>query len=1226
MKFEHDRGWLFCLVLTSLLLCASCGSSRPSENEVSKLENALLPSGWAATDVGSPGLVGSDGYAGGTGTFTVTGSGTGLTNWYQGNTNYYWNDQFHYVYKQVSGDFEIVVRATSVGAPLSQFGIAVREDLTPLARNETIFYSPASSFDSPPQDVVQATARTVANAQPSSLARVNGPYPTRPNPPASPVWLKIVRVGGDVGTYWSRDGSVWIPAATGGAFVPTGTVNVGMYVASNSESSAVSTTFDNVYVGPPRLQWKSSWVGNSFDQASSGPLSSFVDDSYVTTGLSSLWVAPDGSCWTNSGWDEDGQSQKIYKDDGAGHGKIVKTLTDNWHFGNNSSPSDGSITSDGTYTYVDLATSPPTVSRTDANGLFNSQISFSSSVGQIAGLGASGGNHELYVSDITNHKILVVDTTTSTELPLRAFDFTQHRPGPIAVDSRGDLWIIQEGTDFPMFHKPAATEATGIYCYTKGGVYTGRSITDVEFPTAVAIDPNQDQLLVADNGQNQNIRIYGSLSSTPTLTSTFGVSRGIYSGSTPGLINDPLAGGMARFYALTGVGKDAAGNLFVACDGRGTDLRKFDSAGNFVWSLNANEDSFGCGDFDPGTDGQDMFTHMLHYGLDYSQTLPGKEWSYRGFTFDPVKYPSDDRSLTSSTTFVRRFGGNRRFMFFSPGGGGEIEIFRFDGPSGTGETAIPAGRLSTIFNPNGVGTTKLWVDANGDGKDQPGTEETTIPCSFGANGGSGGARFDIDAAGGIWWLYGGIIHLTAQGVDGVTGVPQYSLSGAGYSTAPVPPPFAVWPAGPLSLQYDSDTDAMYIGGNTSTVSGSGISIGGVLSRYDNWTATQNNAMPRYQLVLPSEATASDFYQQGPPWAYNVHPFFKSFDVAGGYIFAWEEFGQVHVFDAALANPVINIGPGPEVDGIVKWTDSTQAHAFKRSTGEYELTMEDSGIKARNLLYRWTPAAETVPPAPPTVTTALSDNGVIHLTWNGPRGLLTKYRVYRSTTSGEETLYADNLLAPDYNDTNVEPGYRYFYQVTAVNAAGEGTKSNEASAIDLTPSATFILTDASTRGNWKGVYGASGYWILGDVNNLPSSAPASSNGILQGLAPGGTTDVRALQQPGTGTGRELFQMYKAAAFPATGYAPFDIDLNLTDGDYHQVAVYICDFNYYNYGQSVQVLSATSGAVLDTQTISAFSGGEYLIWTLTGHVKLRFLPQGGWNSSASAVFLDIGNPLA
>jgi len=260
--------------------------------------------------------------------------------------------------------------------------------------------------------------------------------------------------------------------------------------------------------------------------------------------------------------------------------------------------------------------------------------------------------------------------------------------------------------------------------------------------------------------------------------------------------------------------------------------------------------------------------------------------------------------------------------------------------------------------------------------------------------------------------------------------------------------------------------------------------------------------------------------------------------------------------------------------------------------------------------------------------ALPDNGAIHLTWNGPSNGPFQYRVFRSIASGAETLYADNLLTPAFDDTNVTVGYRYYYKVAAVYNGVEGTKSNEASETPLFAMASFIDTDTISKGNWRtnnvwyGPYGAQGYWIMGDVNNFPSWAPISSNGILQGVAPAGTTDVRALLLPGTGTGRELLQMYNYSN-SSTNYTPVDVDLSLNDNNIHQVAVYICDFNNYNYGQIVQVLNATTGAVLDTQTVSTFTGGKYLIWTLRGHVKLRFVPQGGWNSSVSAIFLDIGN---
>src|SRR5262249_7473076 len=168
---------------------------------------------------------------------------------------------------------------------------------------------------------------------------------------------------------------------------------------------------------------------------------------------------------------------------------------------------------------------------------------------------------------------------------------------------------------------------------------------------------NQDRLLVTDNGPNQNVRIYGNLTSAmPTLDRTFGIANGIYSGTSPGAFQDSDAGGMARFYSPTGVGVDGSGHIFLACDARGSDLRKFTADGTFAWDLHANGDAFGCGDFDPGTDGQDMFTNVLHFGLDYTQMSPGKEWRYAAYTANPFTHPDDDRLSTSTVTYVRRMG------------------------------------------------------------------------------------------------------------------------------------------------------------------------------------------------------------------------------------------------------------------------------------------------------------------------------------------------------------------------------------------------------------------------------------------------------------------------------------------------------------------------------------------------------------------------------------------
>jgi hypothetical protein len=90
-----------------------------------------------------------------------------------------------------------------------------------------------------------------------------------------------------------------------------------------------------------------------------------------------------------------------------------------------------------------------------------------------------------------------------------------------------------------------------------------------------------------------------------------------------------------------------------------------------------------------------------------------------------------------------------------------------------------------------------------------------------------------------------------------------------------------------------------------------------------------------------------------------------------------------------------------------------------------------------------------PPAP-TNLTATAGNGQITLSWS-PVYFATNYSIYRSSSSGTETwLGWGNGNSTSFTDTNVSDGTTYFYEVTAVNNAGESAMSNEASA---TPGAT-----------------------------------------------------------------------------------------------------------------------------------------------------------------------------
>jgi hypothetical protein len=69
----------------------------------------------------------------------------------------------------------------------------------------------------------------------------------------------------------------------------------------------------------------------------------------------------------------------------------------------------------------------------------------------------------------------------------------------------------------------------------------------------------------------------------------------------------------------------------------------------------------------------------------------------------------------------------------------------------------------------------------------------------------------------------------------------------------------------------------------------------------------------------------------------------------------------------------------------------------------------------------------------------------------------------------------------------------------------------------------------------------------------------------------------------------------------------------------VALYNLDWDGGDVrAQRVDVLDATTGAVLDSQTISAFSNGQYLVWTIGGSVRFRVTNTGPGNAVVSGLF--------
>ena len=72
--------------------------------------------------------------------------------------------------------------------------------------------------------------------------------------------------------------------------------------------------------------------------------------------------------------------------------------------------------------------------------------------------------------------------------------------------------------------------------------------------------------------------------------------------------------------------------------------------------------------------------------------------------------------------------------------------------------------------------------------------------------------------------------------------------------------------------------------------------------------------------------------------------------------------------------------------------------------------------------------------------------------------------------------------------------------------------------------------------------------------------------------------------------------------------------------HQIALYAVDYDGGSRTERIEVLDAVTGAVLDTRTRTSCGGGQYVVWTISGHVIVRVTRMAGINSVASAIFID------
>ena len=82
------------------------------------------------------------------------------------------------------------------------------------------------------------------------------------------------------------------------------------------------------------------------------------------------------------------------------------------------------------------------------------------------------------------------------------------------------------------------------------------------------------------------------------------------------------------------------------------------------------------------------------------------------------------------------------------------------------------------------------------------------------------------------------------------------------------------------------------------------------------------------------------------------------------------------------------------------------------------------------------------------------------------------------------------------------------------------------------------------------------------------------------------------------------------------------MTISGGISKDIEIYVLD--YENGGtersMTVQAIDGDSGYTLDTQSVTGFTNGKYLKYSVKGHIKFKFTKTAGFNALFSGVFFD------
>jgi len=488
---------------------------------------------------------------------------------------------------------------------------------------------------------------------------------------------------------------------------------------------------------------------------------------------------------------------------------------------------------------------------------------------------------------------------------------------------------------------------------------TIRSVVD---PTALAFD-RSGNLLVADNGPDQNVKIFSMTDTKPSLLRTFGDSGGVFAGPVPG------RAGTRRFWGIRGLAVDSAGILYVGNTGipmqtmGGTDIRAFSGTdSSLLWQVQGL--SFvNSADADPASGGRDLYLNAKRFEMDYTKA-PGASWKLTSVTLDPFRYPGDPRIVQPmESVWIRRIQG-RKFQYHTDMYGGFVYVVRFADSS---EIGIPTAFICTSADrTTGWGSDSapqwernesnkrlrwFWVDRNGDGiaqKAEYGTYE---------NYNTNNQGLDVDENGDIWlggtgkvdtYFRGGGTTRFAAGQVQSNGVPKFDLKVKRYDV-----PYTENGGSSVRLKYIAAVDAMFLATSPNSWYASGI------YRYDHYTdSTRRVQTCRIDAGFDDQGQPSINLDQNTvdmtlPFSFTADTDFVYVTYLDNGRYSRKR-GEVTVYDARDCHVVGWIVPGPETGNFAGAVDVVNGINVATEADGHKLVLVEEDGAGKVMVYRWCP--------------------------------------------------------------------------------------------------------------------------------------------------------------------------------------------------------------------------------------------------------------------------------